>query len=114
MRLLFDQNLSRRLPDRLADVFPESLHVSVLGLSNATDLEVWSVAKEQGFTIITKDSDFNELQLLQGFPPYVIWVGGGTARQAISRNFSGRSVQVSLTCPALAMVYLLLVEYGPR
>lgn len=71
MRLLFDQNLSRHLADRLADVFPDSLHVSSLGLSSATDLEVWETARDQGLALITKDADFNELQILQGFPPYV-------------------------------------------
>ena len=77
MRLLFDQNLSRHLVDRLADIIPGSVHVSSLGLSSATDLEVWETAKDQGLALITKDADFNELQLLQGFPPFVIWIRRG-------------------------------------
>jgi predicted nuclease of predicted toxin-antitoxin system len=40
MQLLFDQNLSRHLADQLADLFPGSVHVSSMGLSSATDLEV--------------------------------------------------------------------------
>ena len=77
MRLLFDQNLSQYLADRLADLFPDSLHVSSLGLSSASDLEVWETARDQGLALITKDADFNELQILQGFPPYVIWIRRG-------------------------------------
>jgi predicted nuclease of predicted toxin-antitoxin system len=77
MRLLFDQNLSRHLADRLADLFPDSLHVSSLGLSSATDLKVWETARGQGLALITRDADFNELQILQGFPPHVIWIRRG-------------------------------------
>ena len=77
MRLLFDQNLSRHLIDRLADLFPDSLHVSTLGLSRASDLEVWESARNEGLALITKVADFNELQLLQGFPPYLIWIRRG-------------------------------------
>ena len=36
-----------------------------------------------GFTIVTKDSDFNDLVLMRGFPPKVIWLrlGNCTTRQ---------------------------------
>ena len=73
-RLLFDQNLSPRLPPRLADVFIEALHVSVLGLETASDQEVWEYARQNDCIIVTKDADFGELGLLLGFPPEVIWI----------------------------------------
>jgi predicted nuclease of predicted toxin-antitoxin system len=38
--LLFDQNLSPRLVNRLADLFPGALHVAQVGLDRATDLAV--------------------------------------------------------------------------
>ena len=41
MKLLFDQNLSPRLIARLADLFPESVHVSDVELDRVGDLEVW-------------------------------------------------------------------------
>jgi len=37
MKLLLDQNLSPRLADRLADLFPDSSHVQRVGLDTATD-----------------------------------------------------------------------------
>lgn len=40
MKLLFDQNLSRHLVGHLRDVFPDSAHVALLGLAEATDAEV--------------------------------------------------------------------------
>lgn len=48
MKLLFDQNLSPSLINRLADLFPESDHVSLLGIDRATDGEVWNFARDNG------------------------------------------------------------------
>jgi predicted nuclease of predicted toxin-antitoxin system len=74
MKLLFDQNLSRRLITPLADLCPESNHVSILGLDQVSDDEVWAYARDNGYTIVSKDSDFNELSVLRGIPPKVIWL----------------------------------------
>ncbi|MEI7553723.1 DUF5615 family PIN-like protein [Candidatus Chlorohelix sp.] len=35
MKLLFDQNLSPRLVNMLEDLYPDSLHVSAVGLCSA-------------------------------------------------------------------------------
>ena len=43
--LLFDQNLSPRLVNRLADVFPGALHVAQIGLDRASDLAVWEYTR---------------------------------------------------------------------
>ena len=77
MKLLFDQNLSPRLIERLTDTFPNSTHVCLEGLDRATDDEVWKWAHKNGFTIVTKDADFSELSTLRGFPPRVIWIRAG-------------------------------------
>jgi len=77
MKLLFDQNLSLRLVKRLADVFPGSSHVFLLGLDQAEDVEVWSYARDNGFAIVTKDADFGEISTLRGFPPQVVWLRVG-------------------------------------
>jgi predicted nuclease of predicted toxin-antitoxin system len=42
MKLLLDQNLSFKLCPHLSDLFPEIQHVRMLGLSQASDREVWS------------------------------------------------------------------------
>ena len=77
MKLLFDQNLSPRLAGRLVDLYPDSAHVSDFGLDQAQDLAVWDHARLEGFLIVSKDSDFNELSLLHGFPPKVVWIRRG-------------------------------------
>jgi predicted nuclease of predicted toxin-antitoxin system len=75
--LLFDQNLSPRLVDWLADVFPGSIHVSAIGLDRASDRAVWEYARDHDFMITTKDADFSELGMVWGFPPKVIWIRRG-------------------------------------
>jgi predicted nuclease of predicted toxin-antitoxin system len=45
VKLLFDENLSRRLPARLADLFPGSSYVSEVHLLQAKDSEVWEYAR---------------------------------------------------------------------
>ena len=61
MKLLFDQNLSRRLVRMLAIEHPDSAHVTEVGLDSATDNEIWSYAREHDFVIVSKDSDFRQL-----------------------------------------------------
>ncbi len=51
MKLLFDENLSPRLVDRLARDFPGSAHVDALGLHGKPDAEIWKHAGEHGFVI---------------------------------------------------------------
>jgi len=74
MKLLFDQNLSYRLVRALADVYPDCQHVRNAGLKEAPDTQVWSYARSNGYTIVSKDSDFYQRSLTLGFPPKVIWV----------------------------------------
>jgi predicted nuclease of predicted toxin-antitoxin system len=74
VKLLFDQNLSRRLVGTLSIDYPESSHVTEVGLGTATDAEIWTYAGEHGFVIVSKDSDFRQLAFLHGPPPKAIWV----------------------------------------
>ena len=46
MKLLLDENLSRRLVPFLLHDFPGSSHVVLLGLQSAADKEVWQHAKD--------------------------------------------------------------------
>ncbi len=77
MKLLFDQNISLRLVSMLEDIFPDSMHVAEAVGERASDIEVWNWASENKFTIISKDSDFNDLAALHGSPPAVIWIRRG-------------------------------------
>lgn len=77
MKLLFDQNLSRKLVGRLANIFPNSSHVQLHGLAEKSDSEIWEFAKANNFCIVTQDADFAERSRLYGSPPKVIWLRCG-------------------------------------
>ena len=77
MKLLFDHNLSPRLVTRLADLYPDSQHVFLLDMGEADDLEIWAYARRHEFVMVTRDSDYNDLSLVRGFPPKVIWIRRG-------------------------------------
>ncbi|MCL1467273.1 DUF5615 family PIN-like protein [Argonema galeatum] len=77
MKLLFDQNLSRKLVTRLADIFQNASHVQFHALTDADDSEIWEFAKIEGFCIVTQDADFAERSRLYGSPPKVIWLRCG-------------------------------------
>lgn len=70
MKLLVDQNISWRVIRLIAHAFPDSVHVDEVGLGGAApDIEIWKHAADNGFTILTKDADFNNLALLRTTPP---------------------------------------------
>lgn len=77
MKLLFDQNLSPRLPGLLKDLYPHSAHIRDLGMRDATDTLIWEYAKANGFVIVSKDTDFQARSLLYGHPPKFIWLRVG-------------------------------------
>ena len=74
MKLLLDENLSPRLIASIEDLYPGSTHVENCVLVHTSDSKVWNYAAENGFAIVTKDSDFSELSVLRGSPPKVIWL----------------------------------------
>lgn len=82
MKLLFDENVSDRLVKTLADVFPDSSHVRSLGLRGAEDPQIWDRARNDGFTIVSKDTDFRERSYVEGAPPKVVWLDVGNAGSA--------------------------------
>ena len=80
VKLLLAQNLSYRLVEGLAPLYPDSSHVRMHGLKNAADDTVWDFARQQGFIIVSEDSDFYQRSLLFGSPPKVIWIRRGNCR----------------------------------
>ena|SRR5947209_15868681 len=74
MKLLFDQNLSFRLCTHLADLFPGSQQVRIVGLAEATDRAIWDYAKANGFAIASLDADFLDMAAFLGAPPKLIWL----------------------------------------
>ncbi len=88
MKLLFDQNLSPRLVESLAEFFPGSLHVQTVALDRASDEAVWRYALDHGFAIVTRDSDFQERSLVANSAPKVVWIQRG--------NCSTREIEAML------------------
>ncbi len=72
MKLLLDENLSRRLVPFLQHDYPQSNQVVLLGMESASDKDVWQKAKDDDYVIVTRDADFQELSLVWGQPPKVI------------------------------------------
>ena len=74
MKLLLDENLSRRIVPFLQTAFPGSSQLALLNLEGANDSEIWQYAKINGFVIVSRDSDFQERSLIAGHPPQVVWL----------------------------------------
>ena len=98
MKLLFDENLSPRLAERLQDIFPSFTHVDTLGLGSAVDEQVWASAKNDGFAIVTKDADFQDIATLRGTPPKVIWVRRGNCSTRDIEAMLRRHAEEIATC----------------
>jgi predicted nuclease of predicted toxin-antitoxin system len=79
LKLLFDQNLSPSLVERLQDLFPGSVHVKDVHLERAPDYLVWEYARDHSLCIVTQDADFADQVVLDGFPPKVLWLRTGNS-----------------------------------
>jgi predicted nuclease of predicted toxin-antitoxin system len=77
MKLLFDQNLSFKLCQQLADIFPDSSQIRLLGMEEAADLAIWEYARANDFILVSQDVDFADMATLYGPPPKVIWLRCG-------------------------------------
>lgn len=77
MKLLFDQNISYRIVKKLIDSYPQFKHVSQVSLNNSEDIDIWQFAKKEGYTIVTFDSDYYDISLINGSPPKIIWLRTG-------------------------------------
>lgn len=77
MKLSLDENISFKLERFLKDCFGEVKHVRSFNLEDVNDIEVWEFAKLKEFTMLSKDSDFNDLNVWRGFPPKIIWLRCG-------------------------------------
>ena len=67
-----------------------------IGLETASDQQVWEFAKQNGFAIISKDSDFHQMSFLFGAPPKTIWLRcGNTNVSDLALLLSENSVTIS-------------------
>lgn len=82
MKLLLDENLSRRLVPALQADFPGTTQVALLGLERSSDIELWEFARLHGYVLVSKDEDFKDLQVLRGLPPKLIVLRLGNTSNA--------------------------------
>ncbi|MCU0424354.1 MAG: DUF5615 family PIN-like protein [Candidatus Kapabacteria bacterium] len=110
MKLLLDANLPPQLAQRLRDLYPKSQHVRSVSLRNADDTAIWNYAKREGFTIVSKDSDFYHRSILLGFPPKVIWLKLGNCSTHLIEQTLRANVTLVLNFEAdTTASYLILV-----
>jgi predicted nuclease of predicted toxin-antitoxin system len=110
VKLLLDENISRRIVAALQSDFPGSSHVVTQGLSAASDSQVWQHAKANGFIVVSKDDDFTALSSLHGHPPRLIKLSLGNCTNdhvldALVRQQP--TIAAAFVDPAIAMVELV-------
>lgn len=77
MKILFDQNISPKILNKLPSEFHACQQVRFVELENASDLEIFKYAGSHGFAIASFDSDFVDLNSLFGVPPKIIYINTG-------------------------------------
>lgn len=65
MKLLVDENLSRRVASTLRDAGHDAVHVTTVGLANTDDEVILRSAADDGRIIVTADADFGALLALR-------------------------------------------------
>jgi predicted nuclease of predicted toxin-antitoxin system len=77
VKLLLDENLSRRIVPFIQDTYPDSTQVALIGLEQTKDYVIRQYAIDNGYVIVTQDADFYEMSLIHGQPPKIIWLKTG-------------------------------------
>ena len=91
-KLLFDNNISHRVLPRIADIFSDTTHVMLENLDESSDEKIWYFARTNNYTIVTKDSDFNDLAIYKGTPPKIIWIKLGNCKVIDIENILRKNV----------------------
>lgn len=92
MKLWIDAQLSPALAKWISEKFADIQATAVrdLGLRDAEDSVIFFSAREADAVVMTKDSDFLELQKRHGAPPKIIWVTcGNTSNTALKSILLG-------------------------
>jgi hypothetical protein len=109
VKLLFDENLSRKLAVFLADLHPQSARVAEFDLLETADRKTWDFAQKNEFVILSTDSDFYELATTLGCRQE--WSGsdvGRIQRGIPSGSCAGEAIRINefLAEPELAVLIL--------
>ena len=111
MKLLLDENLSRRLVPFLQQAYPGSSQVVLLRMESATDQAISNTATSDGYVIVTRDAGFQELSMVWGHPPQVIRLK--TPNQSRAATLRVLLENRDLIAESLETQGLASVEIGP-
>jgi predicted nuclease of predicted toxin-antitoxin system len=82
VKLLLDENLSRRIVPFIQGLYPNSTQVALAGLEQSDDKIIRQYAIDNDFVIVTKDADYYDMTVLYGQPPKIIWLKTGNQSKA--------------------------------
>jgi len=94
LKLLFDQNISPKIVKHINENFPGSKQVRQVNLEDASDDDIFTFARTNDFTIVTFDSDFVDLNTVNGVPPKVIWLRTGNMTTKLIEGLIDKSVLI--------------------
>ena len=85
MILILDAHLPPSLAPWVSELFNlPCFSAAYLGLRDATDVEIFEVARQRNAIVLTKDDDFVDLVARLGSPPKIIWLTcGNTSKQRL-------------------------------
>ena len=109
MKLLLDENLSRRLVAALQVAYPGTTHIAFVGLDGASDLTICDFAALHDFVMVTKDEDFDRLVALRNFNPKLIRLTLGNTSNAATLQAllsAAPEITAALTGPNRGVVEL--------
>ena len=75
-KYLIDVNLPSRFSVWVSDEYEHVVHIN----DELKDSEIWEYAKENSLTIVTKDTDFSDMIMLNNPPPRVIHIKIGNMK----------------------------------
>lgn len=91
IRFLIDENLPATLAARLP---VPCMHATDLG-DQPTDTFLWEYARSEGWSLLTKDTDFFDRLTLHGPPPKVVWLRTGNLRRtALEETIAAQMPQI--------------------
>ena len=107
MKYLIDANLPRYFSLWASEAYKHVVDIN----DRLKDSEIWDYARELGLTIVTKDTDFSDMMLMNEPPPRVIHIKLGNIKM---REFHR---ELSRTWPEICAIsedYKLVHVYSDR
>ena len=83
MKFLIDAQLPPALADWIAAHGHDAIHIQDAAAIDATDDDIWRIAREQTRVILTKDRDFAIWAAARRRGPQVVWIRLGNATTGV-------------------------------